>query len=30
VVASGGHARLSGPTGIPDSIWEEWKMKFGS
>jgi len=30
LVASGGHTRLSGPAEIPDSIWEEWKMRFGT
>jgi hypothetical protein len=30
VVSSGGYTRLSGPPEIPDSIWEEWKMKFGT
>jgi hypothetical protein len=30
IVTSGGYARLSGPAEIPDSTWEEWKMKFGT
>jgi hypothetical protein len=30
IIVASGYPRLTGPAEIPDSTWEEWKMKFGT